>query len=261
MSKEKKHKPKKSLGQNFLTNPKVAERIAREAKIKNTDVVLEIGPGKGDLTKFLLASTKKVIAVEKDTNLYEFLNEKFAKEISEKKLLLLNEDILDFDMSRTDFDYKIVANIPYNITGAILKKFLEANKKPTEMILMVQKEVAERIISGRGKENLLSISVKIYGTPKILFQVSRGNFFPAPNVDSAVIQIKNISNQVFKKHKISEKIFFQVVKAGFAHKRKKLSSNLKKVLKNKDNYLNNILGNKRAEDLSLQDWILYTKSL
>ncbi len=262
------YRAKKSLGQNFLINPKVAERISLDASISKEDVVLEIGPGTGHLTKYLLIQAKKVIAVEKDDNLIKNLAEKFKKEVEENKLILIKEDILDFN---TEQNYKIVANIPYNITGAILKKFLSEKNKPESMTLMVQKEVAERIIARNGKESLLSISVKAYGEPKILFKVSRGNFYPSPNVDSAVITIKNISRKIFIENKIDEEKFWEIVHAGFAHKRKKLSSNLKTLQKNgslasvyQGEPLVNLvktLGNKRAEELTLSDWINLVKSV
>lgn len=275
-------KPKKSLGQNFLTNPKVAERIAMEADISKKDTVLEIGPGTGKLTEHLLERARKVIAVEKDNNLLEALQEKFAPQIKSGSLVLVHDDILKFEvtekilkffsgprfsgsLSRPDhsknlesLQYRVVANIPYNITGAIFKKFLSGKNQPKSMTLMVQREVAERILAREKKESLLSISVKAYGEPKILFRVSRGNFFPAPNVDSAVIAIKNISRKIFEKNKISEDKFWKIVKAGFAHKRKKLSGNLKNVIFSKKPTLQG-LGDKRAEDLSLLEWISLAK--
>ena len=251
------HKAKKSLGQNFLINPKVAGRIALEADISKGDTVLEIGPGTGNLTKHLLLRAKKVIAIEKDENLADELANKFKTEIENGKLELKKTDILLLDVIHPK-TYKIVANIPYNITGAILKKFLSEKNKPKSMTLMVQKEVAERIIARDGKESLLSISVKIYGRPEIVFKVSRGNFYPIPNVDSAVITIKNISRKNFEKSEVNEEKFWEIVKAGFAHKRKKLSSNLKNVISCQRSSLAN-LGNKRAEDLSLADWLLLAK--
>jgi len=261
------HKAKKSLGQNFLINPKVAERIALDADISKKDIVLEIGPGTGYLTKYLLARVKKVVAIEKDHELFKFLQNKFSDQIKLGSFVLVHDNVLDFDMSKTPFDinqYKIIANIPYNITGAILKKFLSEKNKPESMTLMIQKEVAERIIAKDGKESLLSISVKTYGEPKILFKVSRGNFYPSPNVDSAVIAIKNISRKIFVENEVNEEQFWGIVRAGFAHKRKKLSSNLK-VLQNKskmDGSLASVhLGNSRAEELKLADWINLVKSM
>jgi len=276
------HKAKKSLGQNFLKSETALRKIVEAGEIKKSDVILEIGPGKGALTKKLLEKSENVIAVEKDHELFEFLKEKFAKEISEKKLILINDDILKFSiseelqkffsgprfsgsLSRPDHSknlealrYKIIANIPYNITGAILKKFLTAKKQPEGMILMVQHEVAKRIMARDSKESILSISVKAYGEPKMIMKVDKRYFSPSPKVDSAVIAIKNISRETFIKNKINEERFWEIVKAGFAHKRKKLSNNLSKICQSKalaD------FANKRAENLSLTDWVLLTKSL
>lgn len=272
------HKAKKSLGQNFLKSEIALRKIVETGEIKKNDVILEIGPGKGALTKKLLEKEGLVIAVEKDQELFEFLKEKFAKEISAKKLILINEDILEFDISeifssfsngdvakqdilrKTSkiFHYKIIANIPYNITGAILKKFLGGSYQPELMVLMVQHEVAKRIVARDKKESILSISVKAYGEPKIIMKVPARYFSPAPKVDSAIISIKNISRKIFTAPSSEEK-FWKIVKVGFAHKRKKLSSNLK-VLKGGGNASALHLGNKRAEDLTLTDWIMLVKS-
>jgi 16S rRNA (adenine1518-N6/adenine1519-N6)-dimethyltransferase len=249
------HKAKKSLGQNFLKSEIALKKIVEAGEVKHGDVVLEIGPGKGALTGQLLACGCKLIAVEKDKELFEFLKIKFEKEIAEKKLILLNEDILKFQVSNFQFPkYKIIANIPYNITGAILKKFLTEKHQPESMILMVQHEVAKRIVASDKKESILSISVKAYGEPKMIMKVDKRYFSPAPKVDSAIIEIKNISRQFFDKNNINETHFWEIVKTGFAHKRKKLSSNLKGVISpEKLSSVN--LGNKRAEDLTLDDWI------
>ena len=150
--------------------------------------------------------------------------------------------------------YKIIANIPYNITGAILKKFLTEENSPERMVLMVQNEVAKRIVANNEPESILSISVKAYGKPKIITKVPARYFSPAPKVDSAVILIKDINKDLFKENKISEDKFWQIVKTGFAHKRKKLSSNLKNLIKLDEKYTNS-----RAEELEIKDWIELTK--
>src|SRR6185503_6944773 len=147
--------------------------------------------------------------------------------------------------------------IPYNITGAILKKFLTAKNQPERMVLMVQKEVAERIVARDGKESILSISVKAYGEPKLVMKVEKRYFSPAPEVDSAIIAITGISREFFVKNKIDEGEFWSLVKTGFAHKRKKLASNLKSL--GKASLL--VLGNKRAEDLTLLEWLNLSKLL
>lgn len=219
---------KKSLGQNFLISPRVAESIALAAGLSPADTALEIGPGKGMLTKELLKSGAKIVAVEKDDRAIPLLRDTFKKEIGSGKLELIHRDILDLDIRNLKLEirnYKVVANIPYYITGEILRLFLSAGQKPSCMILMVQKEVASRILDA--KESILSLSVKAYGTPSRVMNVSRGNFFPAPNVDSAVIKIDSIQNPF--KDEAEEDRFFEIVKAGFAHKRKKLSSNLASV--------------------------------
>ncbi len=253
-------KAKKALGQNFLKSNLALRKIIEAGEIKPDDIILEIGPGKGGLTEKLLENAGLVIAVEKDNRLFEFLKTKFAKEIKNKKLILKNEDILKFEVTRQNLlNYKIIANIPYNITGAILKKFLTEKNQPENMILMVQHEVAKRIIAGDKKESILSISVKMYGEPKMVMKVPARYFSPAPKVDSAVIAIKNISRKIFKKNDINEEKFWKIVKTGFAHKRKKLSGNLKSLNPIGKTYGVADLGNKRAENLSLAEWTMLAK--
>jgi 16S rRNA (adenine1518-N6/adenine1519-N6)-dimethyltransferase len=271
------HKAKKSLGQNFLKSNLALNKIIEAGEISPNDIILEIGPGKGVLTEKLLEKAGQVIAVEKDQNLFALLQEKFSKEISERKLILMNKDILELDPS-ADFLYKIIANIPYNITGAILKKFLTEKNQPKMMVLMVQQEVAQRIIAHDKKESILSISVKAYGEPKMILKVPSRYFSPAPKVNSAIIAIKNISRKNFnsplEEYPLGgggknihpgasatpqegnlEQKFWEIVRAGFAHKRKKLSNNLKKFIKN----IPEEHKNKRAEDLSPSDWLNLSK--
>lgn len=253
------HKAKKSLGQNFLKSELALKKIIEAGEIKPEDVILEIGPGKGVLTEKLLERAYLVIAIEKDHELFEFLKTKFEKEIKNNKLILAREDILEFEIQNYKLkNYKIIANIPYNITGAILKKFLTEKDQPTLMVLMVQNEVAKRIVASNKKESILSISVKAYGKPKLIMKVAARYFSPAPKVDSAIILINDISRETFTKNKISEKKFWEIVKTGFAHKRKKLGSNLKNLALPEGLSLKE-LGDKRAEDLSTTDWIALTK--
>jgi 16S rRNA (adenine1518-N6/adenine1519-N6)-dimethyltransferase len=214
---------KKSLGQHFLKSERALNVIVESGEINRGDVVLEIGPGLGALTEKLLAEEAEVLAVEKDDNLFTFLQEKFARDIEEGRLKLQHEDILNFDPNDLG-RYKIIANIPYNLTGAIFEKFLSATNQPDKMILLVQKEVAERIVARDDKESILSISIKAYGDPKYIEKVLAGSFAPAPKVDSAIIAVENISKDFFKN--FSEKEFFNLLHAGFKSKRKKLSSNL-----------------------------------
>lgn len=255
-------KTKKTLGQHFLNSKSILNTIRDAADVIADDIVLEIGPGRGSLTEILTIFAGKVIAVEKDRGLVEHLKEKFSKEIKHNRLEILEEDILDFDPNilsfYKDFDYKVVANIPYYITGAILRKFLGAKYKPSLMVLMIQKEVAQRITARDKKESILSVSVKAYGKPKIVKNVSKKYFHPQPKVDSAILLIENISNKFFEK--IDEKKFFEIVKAGFLHKRKLLLGNLISGGFGKREEIENIFKKlkisekTRAENLSLKDW-------
>ncbi len=251
---------KKSLGQHFLNSKDILNVIRDTADVVGDDLILEIGPGRGDLTRILLNFVGKVIAIEKDDKLFNLLSEMFGDEIKNNKLDLIHGDILDFDPNvlsfYKDLNYKIVANIPYNITGAILKKFLSASYQPSQMVLLVQKEVAERIIAKDGKESILSVSIKAYGTPKYIKTVKAGSFNPSPKVDSAIILIDEISRDFFKD--FSEKEFFEMIKAGFKSKRKKLSSNLSEIYEKKlvlEAFSTLKLDpNLRAEDVSLETW-------
>jgi 16S rRNA (adenine1518-N6/adenine1519-N6)-dimethyltransferase len=275
------HRAKKSLGQNFLKSTLALKKIIEAGELNKNDVVLEIGPGKGALTEKLLQTGAKVVAIEKDNELFEFLGSKFEKEISSRSLVLVHGDILEFQTSAYGLEpsaYKIIANIPYNITGAIFKKFLTSEYQPKLMVLMVQHEVAKRIVAGDKKESILSISVKAYGEPKMIMKVPARYFSPAPKVDSAVIAIKNISRKNFTSPRPSpykgegangavqekplnslefEQRFWEIVKKGFAHKRKMLSGNLKGIVKEE---ILEKFGQKRPEDLTLEDWI-YISSL
>lgn len=251
--------PKKSLGQHFLTNTGIVSSIADAGMVSGSDTVLEIGPGKGILTSELLKRGAVVVAVEKDKELLPFLEEKFEKEIKEKQLILINDDILNFKTKNLKLktkNYKLVANIPYYITGAIIRKFLTEEHQPKEIVLLVQKEVAERIVAKDGKGSLLSISVKVYGNPQFIKTVKAGSFTPPPKVDSAILLIDNLSREPFRH--ISEERFFEVLHAGFAHKRKQLFGNLRavfdeKILREKMSACS-IPENARAEELSVDDW-------
>jgi 16S rRNA (adenine1518-N6/adenine1519-N6)-dimethyltransferase len=244
---------KKSLGQNFLMHARIAERIVMVAGVGQEDTVLEIGPGRGMLTQQLMLRAKRVVAVEADAELVGHLQQIFAGEIANGKLELIHADIRTFDPATINDAYTLVANIPYYITGEIIRMFLTAHHQPSSMTLLVQKEVAARIARSK-KESLLSLSVKAYGTPHYEFTVPRGAFTPAPGVDSAVLTIRAISRNHFSSGKHEER-FFTYLHAGFAHKRKFLANNLGgEGLK-----AEGIPAKARAEDLALEDWLTLTK--
>lgn len=254
-------KAKKSLGQNFLKSKIVVNTIINISDLNLNDVVLEIGPGKGFLTEELLKKVKKVIVVEKDDRLIYFLKEKFKEDIKLEKLKIIHKDILDFEDKNIKKPYKIIANIPYYITGQIIKKFLSSQNQPNKIILMVQNEVAKRII--QQKESIISISVKTYGKPKYIKKIKAENFSPKPKVDSAILLIDDISKDFFEN--IDENDFFSVVKAGFSHKRKFLMNNILTDWKNNVKNIKkqeieeifknlNISSKIRAEKLNIEDW-------
>ena len=257
---------KKSLGQNFLKSPKIVGKIAGAGDIEQGEKVLEIGPGEGILTKALLDKGAIVYAIEKDYRLIPIISEKFSKEIAEKKLFLIHGDILELSLSQIGIndDYKIIANIPYYITGLVIRKFLEQEKQPKTIVLLVQNEVADRICAKDGKESLLSISVKAYGDVKDEGLVKRGNFLPVPNVDSAILSIKDISKKLFIDNKIDEKRFFEIIKRGFAEKRKMLRPKMRELTeKNIDEVFDKLSIDKkiRAEKVDLKKWAMLAKEL
>lgn len=252
------HKAKKSLGQNFLKSEPALRMMCDAGNLSYSDTVVEIGPGKGALTSKLLEKGGMVIAIEKDRELIVFLKEKFKNEIENKKLELAHGDCLEFDPLAYKLEpktYKLIANIPYNITGAIIKRFLSEVSQPESMVLLVQKEVAMRIVANDKKESILSLSVKVYGTPKYMMKVGKRFFSPSPKVDSAIIAITDISKKNFN-HGASEKHFFTIIKTAFAHKRKVLRKNLEEIASQNviDSMFKelNIDSKIRAEDLSLR---------
>ncbi len=247
---------KKSLGQNFLHAPNVISAMVHAGEVTKESLVLEVGPGKGALTAKLLETGAKVVAIEKDDRAIPFLNEKFALEIKSGQLTLIHADILEYDEKTLIPRYILIANIPYYITGEFMRKFLESTNPPQKIVVMLQKEVAKRIVDE--KESILSISVKTYGNAKYICSVPRKFFRPIPNVDSAVILIENISKKFFRDAQIDEKRFFETLKAGFAHKRKVVIRNLEdKISKNtlenlweRENWSKDL----RAENITIEMW-------
>lgn len=232
-------KPSKGLGQNFLVNRHIADKIIESAELSKKDVVLEIGPGIGNLTLELAKKAGKVIAVEKDRKMAELLD-----------VESINEDILKFNAFPER--YKVVANLPYYIASHAIRKLLETENQPQLMILMVQKEVGQRICAKPPDMSLLAVSVQFYSSPKIVSYVKKEDFWPKPKVDSAILKITDI------RKKEDSSSFFKIVKAGFSNPRKQLLNNLSKVLsKDKVSKIlleNNINPSQRPETLSIEDW-------
>ena len=253
---------KKSLGQNFLMHRQTAERIVTASGVPAGSLVLEIGPGTGMLTRELLQAGYRVLAIEADNSLAPELEKTFSEEIASGALTVVHGDIRNFDTRTIAEPYHIVANIPYYITGEIIRQFLTAPNQPRSMTLLVQKEVAERVAREQ-KGSLLSLSIKAFGTPAYAFTVPRGAFRPAPNVDSAVLVISNIGRNSFLEGE--EERFFAVLRAGFAHKRKRLLKNLEEYWE-KDAVraaaaAASVREDVRAEELTLDAWRTFARAL
>lgn len=248
---------KKHLGQHFLISDGVLKHIIEGGRVSQKDTVLEIGPGQGALTEHLLETGATVIAIEKDHELIPYLNMKFESYIRSGKLVLHEGDALSFDYRLIEVDsYKVIANIPYYITGALFRTLFSLKTFPELVLLMIQKEVAERVTQDN-KENKLSLSLKCYGTTVYLETVPAAYFKPAPKVDSALLLIKDISRDFFEVNSFTEKQWFEIINKSFAQKRKTLLNNL--FIKNKDAGKEVLarIGkgeNVRAEALSLEDF-------
>ena len=236
---------KKHLGQNFLKNKKILEEIVKIGGVSKKDIVLEVGPGHGELTGFLAQGAKTVIAIEKDKNLVPMLREKFR---NNKNVEIREGDILKSKVLNLKSEYKIIANIPYYITSHFLRNTLAQKNKPSLIVLMVQLEVAKRISAKVPDMNLLALSVQAYGKVEFIRKVSAGNFSPTPKVDSAIIKISEISDKFFRKNKISEKKFFKILRKVFQQKRKMLRGTIGNKIP--EEYQTN-----RPEELSLEDLI------
>lgn len=246
--------PKKSLGQHWLRDRDVLAHIADCAEVNDTDTVLEIGPGLGTLTSELLRRSQKVIAVEFD----EDLARKLPGQFPGKNLEVIQSDILSFDLSPLPSGYKVVANVPYYITSKIVQLLMTADNKPSGAVLLVQKEVAERLAAEPGDMSILAVSAQLFAEVTLGDVVSAALFTPPPKVDSRVVILKVREEPVVAEDK--QKQFFRVVKAGFSAKRKKLRSSLAGGLgvskEMAASYLQavNLNPDTRAESLSVEDW-------
>lgn len=246
--------PKKSLGQHWLRDRFVLEHIADCAEVTEDDTVLEIGPGLGTLTSELLRRAKKVIAVEFD----EDLARKLPGQFPGKNLEVVQSDILSFDLSVLPKNYKVVANVPYYITSKIVQLLMTAENKPSVAVLLVQKEVAERIAAQAGDMSILAVSAQLFAEASLGDVVPAELFTPPPKVDSQVVILKTRERSLIGE--TQEKEFFRVVKAGFSAKRKKLRSSLSGGLAISKEQAAELLQkarinpDSRAEDLAIADW-------
>lgn len=252
-------RPSRSKGQNFLINEKIYDEIVEAAEITKEDTVLEVGPGLGFLTARLAKAAKQVIAVELDDKLANFLQIGLDSQEVEN-VTIVNQDVLKFNPTDLPKDYKVVANLPYNITSIFLRTFLNQKNHPKSLVLMLQKEVAERLVAGPGDMSMLSLSVQFFGDIKIVREVKAGNFWPEPKIDSAVIKITLDNSKRGDINPEEEKDFFRLAKFGFSAKRKMLKNNLASGLKISNLEAEKLLSEAgldkqvRAEDLGVSDW-------
>ena len=252
-------RPRKRLGQNFLRDPVALGRIVRAADLSHEDVVVEVGAGVGTLTRPLAEHAGHVIALELDDGLVAILRDQVA---NLNNVQVLHGDVLQFSASQfPHHGYKVVGNLPYYITSAVLRHFLEKVPRPRLMVVTVQREVADRIVAGPGKMSLLAVSVQFYGQPRIVARLPAGAFYPPPQVDSAVVRI-DVGEQstIVLENAIDEAMFFRVVRAGFSQKRKTLRNSLSAGLGLSPAGAEEALEQagvdprRRAETLSLKEW-------
>jgi 16S rRNA (adenine1518-N6/adenine1519-N6)-dimethyltransferase len=255
--------PDKRLGQNFLVDRNALERVIEAAAIAPGDSILEIGPGLGSLTRYLALKAQQVTAVEVDPHLIRILKEVL---IPYANVRIIEGDILALNpaLVMTAPGYLVVANIPYNITSSLVRHLLEAELKPTRVILTVQREVAERITSPPGKLSLLALSVQVYGKPVIMTHIPAEAFFPVPNVDSAVIRIDLFTQPLIPGPLLP--LFFRLAKAGYSQKRKTLRNSLAGGMRWSPAQAAQILQAssidpmRRAETLHLDEWKKLTET-
>lgn len=251
--------PKKSLGQHWLKDRAVLAHIADAAEIRPTDTVLEIGPGLGTLTSELLRRAEKVVAVEIDDDLAAKLPGQFPG----TNLEVVHQDILGFDLTRLPADYVVVANVPYYITSKIIQLLMTAEHKPRRVVLLIQKEVAERLAAEPGELSILAVSAQVFAKVSLGDVVPAAMFTPPPKVDSQVVILETRPAPFLRE--LDERAFFRVVKAGFSAKRKKLRSSLSGGLQLSKREVEALLNDahispdSRAEDLSLDEWVALTK--
>lgn len=255
--------PKKSLGQNFLYDDQVLGKIAAAADLTPSDHVLEIGPGLGHLTQHLADAAATVTAVELDQRYLPILDDRLGHL---PNLRLIHGDILAQNLNQLfpQSGYKVVANVPYYITGAILRHLLASDSKPSLLVMTVQKEVAQRLTAQPGDLSLLAVSVQFYGRPRFMGTIRAGAFWPRPDVDSAIVRLDLYPEPLLPL--AEENAFFRVVKAGFSQKRKQVKNNLAQLGVGSERVAaaldqSHLDGQRRAETLTLPEWVALYKSL
>lgn len=252
--------PNKALGQHWLTDREVLTSIAHEAHVSAGDVILEIGPGLGTLTSVLLKEADRVVAVEFDAELARKLPGQFPG----KKLEVYNEDFLTFDLTRLPPRYKVVANVPYYITAKIIQHLLGAENRPSVAVLLVQKEVAERLAATPGRMSVLAVSAQVASTVTLGPVVPARFFTPPPKVDSQVVVLTTRAESMLGDGEEAD--FYRVVKAGFSERRKKLRSSLSGGLQLTKPEIETLLtraglsSDDRAQDLSIEQWLTLTRA-
>ena len=256
-------RPKKGLGQSFLVDEGALRRIVEAAELGPHDVVLEVGPGLGGLTRLLAERAGRVVAVELDRRLVDVLRQTLSDlpnvEIVHGDILALDPaDLVGRWLSLPGWRYKVVANLPYYITSAVLRHLLTAEVKPKLMVVTVQREVAQRLVAGPGQMSLLAVSVQFYGRPRIVARLKAGAFYPSPQVDSAVVRVDLHERPPVDVDDVDR--FFEVVRAGFAQRRKQLRNALSQGLSLPVEGVTEALRRagvderRRAQALSLEEW-------
>jgi len=255
-------RPDKSLGQNFLLDETALNQVIEAAGVTPQDVVLEIGPGLGNLTRLLAVNACKVVAVEVDPGLIPVLNQVIGPY---SNVQVVEGDILTLDPDElvSQSEYLVVANIPYYITSALIRHLLEASSPPRRLVLTVQREVARRICATPGDMSLLALSVQVYGHPKIIAHIPANAFYPPPKVDSTILRIDRFPSPAIPVDELE--VFFQLIKAGFSQKRKTLRNALAGGLHLSPSTVESMLRSaqidpmRRAETLSLPEWHCLTQ--
>jgi 16S rRNA (adenine1518-N6/adenine1519-N6)-dimethyltransferase len=249
--------PDKSMGQNFLLDEYALQQVVNAADINSEDIVLEIGPGLGSLTRYLAAFARSVVAVELDHKLISPLVQVIGQY---PNVQVVEGDILALDPVQlvSEQEYIVVANIPYYITSALIRHLLEARIPPKRLVLTVQKEVAKRICATPGDMSLLALSVQVYGDPKIITHIPASAFYPPPKVDSTVLRIELFPSPLIPPPELD--VFFQLIKAGFSQKRKTLRNSLSGGLHISPSNVETMLiasainPMRRAETLDIAEW-------